>query len=82
MNTKEKARAYDAQQLIEKFNELYPVGSKVMLRKWASDSSPYIECTVKAEAFLTNSNDAVAFFNEISGFFSISPEFIQYPTNQ
>jgi hypothetical protein len=79
MKQKEKARAFDAQQLVTKFNELYPVGSKVKLRKIAIKSAPYIECTVKREAFLSHGNEPVAFFDEISGYFSIEPDFISYP---
>jgi hypothetical protein len=66
------------EKLVEKFNQLYPVGSKVMLRKVASNSFPYKEYTVRAEAFIANSGQPVAYFNEISGYFSIEPEFVQY----
>jgi hypothetical protein len=78
MTQKEKARIYDAEQLVARFNKLYPVGSKVNLRKMAIKSAPYIECTVKREAFLSHGNEPVAFFNEISGYFSIEPDFINY----
>lgn len=79
MTKKEKAKAYDALILVKKFNELFPVGSKVMLRKIASKKAPLIECTVRTEAFMSNSIEPVTFFNEISGYFSIEPDFIQYP---
>jgi len=78
MTRTEKARAFDAQNLVEKFNQLYPVGSKVMLRKAASSRFPYQEYTVKKEAFCTDSFDAVAYFKGISGFFSIDTDFVQY----
>ena len=79
MNQKEKARAYDAQQLVDKFNELYPVGSTVMHRTTASKSIPFKEHTVRAAAFVANSTLAVAFFNEVSGYCSIESDFVQYP---
>lgn len=79
MNIKEKARAYDALQLVERFNELYPVGSSVMLRKISMDSFPYKPYEVKAEAFVSGGNQAYAFFEGISGCFSIEPDFIDYP---
>lgn len=80
MTKTEKARAFDAQNLVEKFNQLYPVGSKVMLRKVASKSFPYQKYIVKKEAFCTNSFDAMAFFDGISGYFSIDTDFVQYPS--
>ena len=79
LSKKEKALAYDAQKLVEKFNELYPVGSKVTLRKVSVKSAPYIECTVRSAAFAANATNPVAFFEEISGYFSIEPDFIKYP---
>ena len=79
LSKKEKALAYDAEKLVEKFNELYPVGSTVMVRKIARESSPYVEYTVKAKAFLVNPTSPVAFFNGISGCFSIESCFVSYP---
>jgi hypothetical protein len=79
LSKKEKALAFEAQKLVERFNELYPVGSVVSLRKMASKSVPYIECTVRSSAFVANETDPVAFFNEISGYFSIEPDFVSYP---
>lgn len=80
----QKRRAFQAQELVEKFNKLYPVGSTVQLRKVSSDRFPYEEYKVKKEAFCTASFDAVAFFEGISGYFSIDTDFIKYPskTNQ
>jgi hypothetical protein len=78
MTTKEKAKAYDAMQLVNRFNEQFELGSKVQLRKMASKNSQYIECTVESAAFLSSSNEPVAFFEEISGYFSIDPNFIKY----
>jgi hypothetical protein len=81
MNTKEKARRYDAQQMVEKFNALFPVGNKVVLRKTSTKSCPYEEHVVRAEAFVSGNGDPVCFFNEISGYFSIDKNFIKYPKN-
>ena len=78
MNQKEKARAYDAQQLVDKFNKQYPVGSSVKHRTTASKSIPFNKHTVRAEAFVANSNMAFAFFNEVSGYCSIEADFVQY----
>ncbi len=79
LTTKQKAEAYDAQKTVEKFNSLYPVGATVMIRKVSIKSFPYIPVTVKAVAFVANETSPVCFFNEISGYFSIEPDFVQYP---
>jgi len=79
LSQKEKVRAYDALKLVEKFNNLYPIGSTVMIRKVSKDSYPYIPVTVSTFAFVANETEPVTFFNEISGYFSIEPEFVQYP---
>lgn len=81
MTTKEKLQAYNA-LLVEKFNRLYPEGSKVKLRKIASPFAPTIECTVCYKAHITYDGTPVAFFNEISGAFSIEDDFIQYPDDK
>ena len=66
------------EKLVKQFNDKFPVGSKVMLRKVASNCFPYKEYTVNQAAFLSSSGSPVAVFDEISGFFSIEPEFIKY----
>jgi hypothetical protein len=76
MTTEEKAQAV---LLVEKFNRLYPVGSKVKLRLVAHPLDPIIECTVRYPGYIMKGGEPVAFFNEISGCFSIEPDFIQYP---
>ena len=78
MTNKQKIQAYNA-LLVEKFNRLYPEGSKVKLRKIASPFCPVIECTVSYKAYLAYDGTPVAFFNEIAGAFSIEPDFVQYP---
>lgn len=81
MNTKEKARRYDAQQTVDIFNNLFPVGSGVLLRKIANKEYPYTEYTVKDIAFVACSGEPVCFFDGISGCFSIDKKFIKYPKN-
>jgi hypothetical protein len=78
MKQKEKARAYDTQTLVEKFNKAYPVGSKVMLRKVSLNSYPYEEYVVKSKAIVSSATQPVASFEGISGWFSIEPDFIKY----
>lgn len=79
MSEIEKRRAFQAQELVEKFNRIYPVGSKVMIRKVAFDDFPYNEYVVKKKAYCTSSYDAVALFEGISGYFSIDSDFVKYP---
>lgn len=81
MTNKQRIQAYNA-LLVEKFNTLYPEGSKVKLRKIASSSCPVIECTVSYKAHLNFYGTPVAFFNEIAGQFRIYPEFVQYPDDK
>ncbi|MBN1989395.1 MAG: hypothetical protein JW783_08370 [Bacteroidales bacterium] len=77
---KKGSKEAKAISLVEKFNKLYPVGSTVTLRKIAISSSPYLEYTVRHEAFVANGLDPVAFFDGISGYFSIEPDFVKYPS--
>ena len=77
--TEEKAKAYDSLKLIEKFNKLYPIGSTVFLRKNTSNECPYESHIVKSAAYMFPGFEAVAFFEGISGCFSIKHDFIKYP---
>lgn len=62
-------------QLIETFNQRFPVGSKC---RWRSAlSQPYTEVTIKHAAYDSH-GQAVAFFQERSGFCSIDPRFVDY----
>jgi hypothetical protein len=72
---KEKAQA---QQLVDKFNTQFPVGSKVMHRKGSHSSYPYEEREVEHAAYVAASLEPVAFFTDLSGYYSIQPEFIKY----
>lgn len=78
MNKNQKAMVAEANQLVAEFNNQFPVGSTVMHRTMASKSTPFIERKVKGEAFAAHGNTAVAFFEGISGYCSIEPEFVQY----
>ena len=50
MKNKEKVRIYEAQQIVEKFNRIYPIGSKVLVKRNSTKSCPVEEVTVKGEA--------------------------------
>lgn len=56
------------ERLVEDFNILYPVGSKVLLMR---DFGNYEERVVRGEAYILGGHTAVAFFEGISGCFSI-----------
>lgn len=79
LSKREKARRYDSQLIIEKFNELYPVGSKCPMRSTNHKSYEYKEEVVKHEAFMSNSGDPVAFFEGKSGYYAIEEGFVKYP---
>lgn len=64
-------------RLVGKFNERFPVGSKV---NWRSHSRlEYKEMTVKYKAIIQN-GQAVCWFDEKSSCCSIEPEFVEYLT--
>lgn len=73
-----KPTAKQTAKLIERFNKKFPVGSTVFLRKCAVESSEYKPYTVTEPAYRDYSGEAVAFFDGISGCFSVSPDFIDY----
>ena len=77
MTQEEKARAYDAQQLVNTFNLIYRPGSKVQHRTYSNKE--YEHHTVSSPAFVNNSHQPVAFFDEISGYCSIERDFVRYP---
>lgn len=79
MTQKQKAQIYDAEKLVEKFNKLFPVGSKVGHKKIGLKSYPFEMRIVKSKAYVSSSYDAVAFFEGLSGYYSIEPNFIDYP---
>lgn len=64
--------------LINKFNRLYPVGSKVMWRSVNHDGVEYQEVTVQTPAY-DSYGQPVCFFNERPAFCSIEPGFVDYP---
>lgn len=65
-------------RLVERFNKLFPKGSKVEWRSINSDGVPYKTVTVQCEAYDSYGN-AVCFFNEVRSFCSIEPGFVKYP---
>lgn len=78
MTTKEQKLKDAAEQVVNQFNEQFPIGSKVMHKKIASKSIPFEERIVKSSAFVSNSYDPVAFFVGLSGYYIITPQFIKY----
>lgn len=77
MTIKEKAKNYDADQTVEKFNEQFPVGATVRWRSIANDKMPFQEYTVDLPARNQN-GQAVAWFRERSGMVSVEPQFVDY----
>lgn len=78
LSQKQKALIYDAEQLVKKFNTLFPVGSEVLHRKVNLKGQPFEKRIVKSEAYVSSSYDAVAFFEGLSGYYLIEPNFIDY----
>lgn len=78
LSKKQKALIYDAEQLVKKFNTLFPVGSEVSHRKISLRGQPFVKRIVKGEAFVSSSYDAVAYFEGLSGYYSIESNFIDY----
>lgn len=55
------------ERIVELFNTRFPVGAEVLLRK----DSGVIETRVREPAFLLSGHSAVAFFEGVSGAYSI-----------
>lgn len=53
---------------VDKFNENFPIGSKVKLKK---DSGQIQEVTVESEASILGGHSAVGWFEEISGCYDL-----------
>jgi hypothetical protein len=71
----------EAQRWVNKFNEQFPVGTKLEWRSLASERQPYVKVTVSAPAFITGVGKfctPVAYFLERSGYCSVSPDFAKY----
>lgn len=66
-------------RIVEVFNKYYPVGSLVQWKP--TTRSEAIEVTVKHPAY-PHYGQAVAFFEERSGFCSIEPQFLESPLTQ
>lgn len=78
LSKKQENEKAKAQQLVDKFNSQYPVGSIVMHRKGAHSSYTYEPREVEHAAYVASSLEPVAFFTDLSGFYSIQPEFVKY----
>jgi hypothetical protein len=62
--------AAQLQRLCDDFNRKFPVGTKVMLRK---DSGPFATA-VRRPAYVAEGHSAVAFFENVSGCYSIEDD--------
>ena len=71
-----------AQELVTTFNSRFPVGADVLVRKVSLEGFPYTSYQVRYPAYVSNSGEPVAFFEGITGYFSISPEFVRYETQE
>src|SRR5690554_3014532 len=78
LTQKQKAIIFDAERTVEKFNKNFPIGSKVMHKKIGIKSFPFEERIVKGKAFVSNSYEPVAYFEGLSGYYSITSDFIDY----
>lgn len=67
----------NTQDLINKFNEKYPIGSKVMWRSVNHPAYEHKQYEVREPAYLMTGR-AVAFLKDKAGCVSIAPEFVDY----
>lgn len=67
METHRPLSAAQLKSTVDHFNRRFPVGSKVILRK----DSGYVETTVTAPAEILSGHSAVAWFDGVSGAYSI-----------
>ena len=75
LSKKQHIKIIRANLIVKKFNEDFSLGSKVGFMSIANDKNTGKIVTVKSEAFMSHGNPVV-FFNEISGYCSIEPEFL------
>ncbi|WP_437224955.1 hypothetical protein SH661x_001929 [Planctomicrobium sp. SH661] len=61
------------QQIVDRFNRDYPVGTKLQLRK----DTGWIETTVRDPAEVMSGHSAVAWFEGVSGAYSIEDDRIR-----
>lgn len=62
-----RPNAAKLQKQCDEFNETYPVGSPVTLRK----DTDTIQTKVRGEAFILSGHSAMAFFERVSGCYEI-----------
>jgi hypothetical protein len=68
-----------SQVIVDRFNELYPVGSKVPMRSIGTKGTPFVERIVESEAYVTAGGSPMVFYEGLSGCYSIEPMFVDYP---
>jgi hypothetical protein len=78
LSKKQQKEQEKAQQLVDKFNSKYPVGSTVMHRKGTHSSYKWEQREVERAAYVAASLEPVAFFTDLSGYYSITPDFVDY----
>lgn len=64
-------------KLVNKFNSLFPVGTKVHWRSVGRDGVPYQIVTVQHPAYVSH-GQPVVFFEERRGYCSIEENFVNY----
>jgi hypothetical protein len=67
-----------AQMLVDHFNTKYPVGSLCPHKKVGIFSVPFVDREVTGKAFVSMSNEPVAYFKDLSGYYSIESDFVKY----
>lgn len=65
------------EEIVEKFNTQFPIGSTVGWRSISSDKVPFKEYTVRTTAIVQH-GQPVVWFHEKSGMVSIEPRFVDY----
>lgn len=65
------------EEIVEKFNEQFPIGSTVKWRSISSDKVPYKQYTVRTSAVVQH-GQPVVWFHEKAGMVSIEPRFVDY----
>lgn len=78
LSKKEQKYKEKSQIIVDKFNRQYPIGSTVMHKKTGIKSVPFEARKTKTLAFLSGSNDPVAFLEGLSGYYCITEDFIDY----
>jgi hypothetical protein len=67
-----------AEKLVNRFNSLFPPGSKCHWRNIGKEGVPYEVVTVRVAAYLLPSGIPVTHFDERPGYCSIAENFVAY----